>query len=208
MISSLLPLQRMFFRDILWRTNSNAIHLTFDDGPHPVATPELLELLRMKNVKATFFLLGKNVVKYPEIVRQIQRDGHLIGNHSFSHANLFFKSRNDIEYEIRCTDEEIQKITGEKPRLFRPPYGYLSRATVKVAKKNSLRVTLWSVDVRDFRNPSLSTITRRIIMGLAPGSIILMHDNGLTQTRIVETISHLIDNIHARGHTLSTLPSK
>jgi peptidoglycan/xylan/chitin deacetylase (PgdA/CDA1 family) len=112
---------------IISKTNVNGIHLTFDDGPNPNATPRVLNFLRERNILAHFFVIGENAQKYPDIVRKIKDEGHLIGNHTNSHTCLLFKSYNFVQREILLAEEAIENAIGKRSKYFRPPYGSIGQ---------------------------------------------------------------------------------
>ena len=160
----------------------NQVLLTFDDGPHPRTTPRVLEVLRENNLKGVFFVLGVNARKFPHLVKQIHDEGHTIGNHGYSHANLTKLSHAAILREIRITNDLISEITGKKPRLFRPPYGAINESVSSAVSSEGMSVMLWNIDPSDWRHKdssrSVSIITRQMRLdSVARGGIILMHDN-------------------------------
>lgn len=198
---------KALFPSILWKTNRPAIHLTFDDGPHPLATPKALEILKTGGIKATFFLIGKNVQQYPEIVRQILEEGHSVGNHTYDHPSMFFRSKNFQWEEIRRTRDCIQKITGKKPELFRPPYGYFDFTTLKAAKSSGHQVVMWTIDSLDFKNLPAENIAQNIAAKAKAGSILLFHDNHLTAPRITSVLPMVIDGLIKRSFQFEPLSS-
>jgi len=144
------------------------IFLTFDDGPNEY-TLKILEILKSFNAKATFFVLGKNCQKYPEVLKRIFEEGHSIGNHSFSHSiKFFFNFKNEIEK----TNEIIKKITGVKVKIFRPPYGILTPWLKNYLFKNGYKIILWNLDSRDWKGK----ISDKIFEEIKPNSILLFHD--------------------------------
>jgi peptidoglycan/xylan/chitin deacetylase (PgdA/CDA1 family) len=143
-------LEKKFFPSVFFNTPDESIHLTFDDGPHPIATPLVLQELKKFNIRATFFLLGQNAQKYPDLVQQIYNEGHQIGNHSFTHANLFFKNKAFLRDEILLTTKTIETITGAHLSCFRPPFGYFNWTTLKVLRELGLTCVLWNVDSKDY----------------------------------------------------------
>ncbi len=198
---------KALFPSILWKTNRPAIHLTLDDGPHPIATPKALEILRTRGIKATFFLVGKNVQEYPEIVRQILEGGHSIGNHTYEHPSLFFRPKKFQWEEIQKTSDCIQKITGKKPDLFRPPYGYFDFTTLKAAKSSGHHLVMWSIDSLDFKNLPAESIAQKVTSKAKAGSILLFHDNHLTESRITSVLPMVIDGLEKRGFQFEPLSS-
>lgn len=159
------------------KTNQAICAITFDDGPHPVKTPEVLEILRNEQIPATFFLIGKNLQGNEDIVRTIDRDGQLIGHHSWSHANWFdFYPAGKMRKEFLQTSEKIFGITGKSPLLFRPPYGVINPMVSQALHGLPYQVIGWNIRSLDTLIRDPDRITKRILKKLVPGSIILLHD--------------------------------
>ena len=152
------------------------VALTFDDGPHGWETPELLDLLDELEVKATFFLVGKEVLKYPHLVEQIIQRGHCIGNHSFRHWNLPRLDRETIYLEWSYCNQCIARITGKNPRFCRPPGGNYSRDVLLAAEQAGLYTVLWDINSYDSGEGSPEQIVSTVTKRMKPGSIILFHD--------------------------------
>jgi peptidoglycan-N-acetylglucosamine deacetylase len=191
---------------ILWRVNDNAVHLTFDDGPHPVATPRVLDILGKHRIHATFFVVGHNVIQYPELVLRIVREGHTIGNHSQSHRRLMFRSPSTQHDEITRGNSTIENVLNQKPHLFRPPYGYFDFRTLAIARAEGLKVVMWDVDALDFAESSPGHIVRRVTRNVTHGSIVLHHDNDRTATIVQKYLDALIDDLLQRGFQFSAVP--
>ena len=169
---------------IVWRTAQPAVHLTFDDGPHPKATPTVLKILKQRRQQAAFFLLGSNAERHPHLVRQIKAEGHLIGNHGMVHTSLFLKQTKWQTEQIERAGNVIEGLVGERPRLFRPPFGHFDRGTIKVVRALDLRMVMWSVDSKDFLIQDPQLIAERASAQARPGSILLLHDNDATAESI------------------------
>jgi peptidoglycan/xylan/chitin deacetylase (PgdA/CDA1 family) len=153
------------------------IAMTFDDGPHATLTPKLLDLLAAHHIKATFFLIGQNVVDHPEIVQRAIREGHEVGNHSWSHPNLGKMSDDAVRRELRRTDEAIQNATGKRPTIMRPPYGSMTARQKRwIHEEFGYDIILWDVDPLDWKEPGPTTVCNRILKETRPGSIVLSHD--------------------------------
>lgn len=162
-------------------TKNRQVLLTFDDGPNPETTPKILDILKEKNLKAIFFMVGMNVAKYPQIVKRVHEEGHTIGNHSYYHINMNKFSQDRIIKEIRSTNDLIEKITGVQPTVFRPPYGALSKATLATLRQENMNVMLWSIDPRDWRSNNSTSIIRHLKHQMrlnqdGKGGIVLFHD--------------------------------
>jgi peptidoglycan/xylan/chitin deacetylase (PgdA/CDA1 family) len=197
---------RFFVPSIVLRTASESVHLTFDDGPHPVATPKVLDVLRERKLKATFFLLGRNCRKHPDLVRRIIAEGHSIGNHSYDHACLSFKGLDYVCSEIQKTEEAIGEITGNGTHFFRPPYGCFNWRIAGAAEELNLICVLWDTDSKDFRKGSPESVRRRILRQYRKGSILLFHDNELTADRIESYLPQALDFLLQKGTTFTPLP--
>jgi len=201
-----IRLLRLLFPSVLFSTTVHGIHLTFDDGPHPRATPTVLRILKERNIQASFFLLGQNVMKFPELARQIRNDGHQIGNHSYTHSSLFFKNEGFIRNEILQSEEILQEIIGEQSRYFRPPYGYFTGVTLKVLQEYDLSCILWSVDSKDFQPTQLNRKMKRVIKKATDGSILLFHDNESTAHTVHSYLPFLLDALQEKGFNFKQLP--
>jgi peptidoglycan/xylan/chitin deacetylase (PgdA/CDA1 family) len=153
------------------------IALTFDDGPNATLTPKLLDLLAARHLKATFFVIGQNAADHPDILRRAVREGHEIGNHSWSHPNLGKMSDEAVRRELQKTDEAIVAAIGKKPTLMRPPYGSITANQKKwIHDEFGYRIIIWDVDPLDWKRPGPSVVTARILKETKAGSIVLAHD--------------------------------
>lgn len=151
------------------------VALTFDDGPDAVVTPQILDILKEHDIKATFFILGDRAKRHPETVQRIAEEGHTIGNHSWSHPNFKELTLEEATKQITDTQEELNDIIGYRPSLFRPPYGALDADKEKAIQNMDLAVVNWSVDTMDWSGVSAQEIMRIIDKQLKPGGIILQH---------------------------------
>lgn len=182
------------------------IALTFDDGPSPNITPKVLSILQEKHIKATFFLIGKNLKRFPEIGRQVAADGHAIGNHTWHHWS-YLMSDFTAAYEISHTASLIRDITRIKTELFRPPQGYLHNGLADNARKQKNVVVLWSVDSGDWRKHGISVekLVNKVLKEAQAGAIVLMHDrNDCSLT--VQALPKIIDELKERGYTFVSVP--
>ena len=172
-----------------YKTSKNYISITFDDGPNPDYTPKVLSLLKEHNAKATFFIIGKNAEKHPDLVREIIADGHTIGNHSFSHSNSFgFFSSEKIIADLKKSDSVLKEITGKEIKLFRPPFGVTNPNIKKALKKTRHHSIGWSKRSLDTTNLSEEKILKRIIPNLRKGDIVLLHDSSLKSVAVLEQL--------------------
>jgi peptidoglycan/xylan/chitin deacetylase (PgdA/CDA1 family) len=177
------------------------IALTFDDGPDPVDTPRLLDLLREKNVKATFFVVGQRAEQYPEIVRRAWEEGHLIANHTWSHRPLFcFLSPRRLRSEIERTAECIHRICGARPRYFRSPVALRHPQLRSALQKAGMEFISWRVRSYDTVIRNSSVLAHRILSKVANRDIILMHDRLPKGTQVMlEILPEIIDELRRRG---------
>src|SRR5580658_5835406 len=176
------------------------IALTFDDGPDPVYTPKLLDLLREKNVKATFFVIGKRADQHPEIVRRAWAEGHLIANHTWSHYSLFcFLTPRRLRTEIERGTESVRRSCGFRPRFFRSPVGLRHPLLEPYLKDAGLEYVSWTIRTRDTLTANSSVLARRILKA-ASGDIILLHDHlpGGADA-MLEVLPRVIDELRERG---------
>jgi peptidoglycan/xylan/chitin deacetylase (PgdA/CDA1 family) len=179
------------------------IAMTFDDGPSPETTPRLLDMLKQRNIKATFFMIGQNAERNPEIVKRILADGHEIGNHSWTHPQLAKLSDDRVTEEITKTQAAIKNASGYTPTLLRPPYGSItSRQKEWIENQFGLSVILWSVDPFDWKRPGASVIEQRILAGARPGAIILSHD---IHKQTVDSMPATLDALAAKGYKFVTV---
>jgi len=159
-------------------THLPEIALTFDDGPNPVYTPQILAILRAYHIQATFFDVGYLVKDFPDIVRQEFLQGNSIGNHSWSHPQLTNLSSAGIVSQLESTSNAIQAVTGVRPIVFRPPYGPFNREAIAQAFQQNLTTILWNNDARDWATPCTNVIVNRVLYSVHNGSIVLLHDGG------------------------------
>ncbi|MGF7036025.1 peptidoglycan/xylan/chitin deacetylase (PgdA/CDA1 family) [Paenibacillus mucilaginosus] len=181
--------------------------LTFDDGPDSRYTPLILDILKAHNVKATFFVVGRQAEKHPEVLRRIAEEGHLIGNHSWDHANLSKLSEAQILADIAAGDEAVRKITGTAPVPFRAPYGAVSPAVRRALETLGRPLVGWTVDTRDWAGTPAEEIRDCVTRGLQPGGIVLMHSFGGRSGSLgntVEALPSIIEALQGDGYTLVT----
>ncbi len=201
---------------ILYHEGAGGPHevaITFDDGPDPKWTPKILNILRGRGVKAAFFLIGKNCEANPGLVARIVREGHEIGNHTFSHNNLATMSPEMMRLELNATQRLIESITGRSTTLFRPPYNADSNPTdlaelapLKFAQEElGYTVVLEKVDPQDWARPGTQVILQRVKDLRPEGNIILLHDAGGDRSQTVEALPQIIDYLHARGDRIVSL---
>lgn len=186
--------------------SSKRVALTFDDGPDPHSTPQLLELLRLEKIPATFFCIGKKVAASPELASQIVREGHLLQNHSFVHSNFTnFYSTARLQRELTLAQAAIQKASGVAPVYYRPPVGLSNPITFRAAKKLNLQVIGWTIRSLDTVIANPQRIARRITRGLRPGAIILLHDGDIPAEKLLATVNSSLDSLRRLGYEIVRL---
>src|SRR5215469_16037563 len=179
------------------------IAMTFDDGPSPETTPRLLDILKQRNIKVTFFMIGQNAERNPDLVRRILAEGHEIGNHSWTHPQLSKLSDDRVTQEITKTQEAIKSASGFIPTTLRPPYGAITaRQRAWIENQFGLSIILWSVDPFDWKRPGPSVITQRILSGARPGAIILSHD---IHKQTVDAMPATLDGLMRKGFKFVTV---
>jgi peptidoglycan-N-acetylglucosamine deacetylase len=178
------------------------IALTFDDGPHPGYTPQILALLKQFNVRATFFLVGCQAEKYPELVRAEMAAGHSIGNHTYHHVSLPKIPEEYVADEIKTCGEVLRSITGEAPHLFRPPGGEYDTQVAETAEALGYTTVLWTDDPGDYASPGEGLILSRTLRDASNGGIILIHD-GIQQT--VDVLPEIIEALRKQGYQFVTI---
>ncbi len=179
------------------------IALTFDDGPHATLTPKLLDLLAAHHLKATFFVVGENAEQYPDILRRAVREGHEIGNHSWSHPNLGKMSDEGVRRELQKTEDAIVAATGRKPVLMRPPYGSLTARQERwIHDEFGYEIILWDVDPYDWKRPGAAVVCNRILKETRAGSIVLSHD---IHPGTIEAMPRTFDQLEAKGFKFVTV---
>lgn len=179
------------------------VAITFDDGPHPVFTPQVLEILEEHGVPATFFVVGRNAKRHPDLIRAMHSRGHCIGNHTYSHVRLTGVGNGSLKDEIDKTREIIFQEIGIHTKLFRPPFGALDSKSLSELASRRLEVILWSVDSRDWSTHRISEIRANVERGSHWGAIILMHD---VHPQTVEALPRIIEFLKEKGYGFATVP--
>jgi peptidoglycan-N-acetylglucosamine deacetylase len=182
------------------------VALTFDDGPDARSTPVLLDLLREAGVQAAFFSVGKRVAANPDLAARIVREGHLLENHSYSHSNAtnFFTVAR-LREELAQTQMAVEKAAGVVPRMFRPPMGLSNPRTFAAARVLGLKVIGWTVRGLDTKINEPERIVARILRGVKPGAIILLHDGNVPPERLSATVKLLLDSLRKLGYEVVRL---
>jgi peptidoglycan-N-acetylglucosamine deacetylase len=183
---------------------SKAIALTIDDGPDPVYTPQVLQVLSTYNVVATFSMIGLHVAAYPQLAREVAEAGHKICNHTWTHSDLVGMRRPAVQDELTRASHAIHAATGVHPGLFRAPYGAWSPAVIKQCERLQMIPLDWSVDPRDWAMPGVRRIVRNIMKNTQPGSIILEHDGGGNRSETVAALRIVLPRLLDEGYRFET----
>lgn len=188
------------------------VAITFDDGPDPLYTPGILDILQEYNVPATFFMVGRHVQQYPDIVRRIVEDGHSVGNHTWSHRSLVPLSVDQTRLEIMQAHYAIEAITGTPPRLFRPPRGVYSSFARTFLREQEYTIVLWDVTSQDWAELPSRRIADNVLNNVSPGSIILFHDSGNlisaeggNRINTVRALPLVIEGLQQQGYSFLTI---
>ncbi|MFZ0817999.1 MAG: polysaccharide deacetylase family protein [Candidatus Sulfotelmatobacter sp.] len=191
--------------------NSRQIALTYDDGPNDPHTLRLLETLAKHDVKATFFLIGRYVQQYPEIAREIVQAGHIVGNHTFTHPLLTFKTEAEIRSELTQCHTALQDAVSEPSNLFRPPFGGRRPAVLRITRELGLQPIMWNVTGYDWNAPPAAVIERKVSKQIRGGDVILLHDGGHKQagadrSQTVIATDHLLARYKLADYEFVTIP--
>lgn len=186
-------------------TEEKVVALTFDDGPHPRYTDEILDLLAEYGAKATFFVIGKNLELYGAATERAVREGHEIGNHTYSHPGLSGISPIELEREILMNEAIIEEKTGRAPTCFRPPEGYCTRDIRHTAAAAGCSLILWSIDTRDWSGIGSEEIVKTVMKKVAPGAIILFHDYIGRNSPTPEALKKILPRLDAAGYRFVTV---
>lgn len=186
-------------------TKKKVVALTYDDGPHPVNTSKLLDVFQKLQVKATFFVVGKNIEQHPEIIENILAQGHEIGNHSYSHLPMIFKRPSFIKSEINRTDRLLRELGVSKDIHFRSPFGLKRFVLSFILWQNRQKNILWNLDPKDYMATNPESIENYILDKIEPGSIILLHDGGGDRSSTVKATEVAIQQLQQQGYEFLTV---
>lgn len=204
-MNSGIKILQHLFPEILFNKSDNHVYLTFDDGPNPNGTENLLEILDRFKIQATFFVIGENAIKYPAHLLQIKSFGHQIGNHSFSHSSLFFKNKDFIKKQIIDTEEAIKSVIEEHTSIFRPPYGYFDLTMLKILEEMKMKCVMWNVNSKDYNSRYHNSIFKRVTKMTKAGSILLFHNNDATIETNKTILPQILDYLLSKGLTFNKL---
>lgn len=190
----------------------SVVSITFDDGPNPVATPRILDVLREQRVSATFFVLGRHADKWPALVRRMADEGHQLGNHGYWHRKLHRRLPGYVREDLSRGAGAIEQASGVRPHVFRAPHGFRSPWVTAIARSLDERTIGWSLGVWDSARPGTDEIVTRALAGMRRGSILLLHDgDGYDEEgdrmQTAEALPRIIEGLRARGFGFVTLPT-
>ncbi|NEW09839.1 polysaccharide deacetylase family protein [Paenibacillus sp. SYP-B3998] len=194
---------------VVWNvdTDHKLVALTFDDGPNPDYTPQILDVLKQYEAKATFFVLGKRVQMYPQIAIREVNEGHEIANHTYDHHFLKHVSPSKLKEEIEQTQDIIFDITEQTPHVFRPPGGFYDQSLIELAKQDRFTVVMWSwyQDTKDWKKPGVDKIVNSVLSNIHNGDIILFHDLAGDCTQTVEALKIVLPELKKQGYQFLTV---
>ncbi len=190
-------------------TQRKAVALTFDDGPHPRHTPWLLDMLRAKNIQATFFVVGRRVRRFRNVLARTFNEGHEIGNHGDHHVPLSALPAALIARELKVCGDLVQGVTGTRPRFMRPPMGWINDTVLRVSRQQGFEPVIGSIHPQDSRQPGSPVILRRLRRRIKPGAIIILHDGGwrvgANRQQTLQAVDTLTDELLREGYAFPTL---
>ena len=193
--------------EVVWeiKTTEKIVAITFDDGPNPKYTAQVLDLLAKYEAKATFFIIGENAEKNPELVLRQYEEGHELANHTYTHP--WTPSVKRLEKELKQTNEIIFSITGFRPTLFRPVGGQYTDEMINTAIKNGFKVVMWSwhQDTEDWSNPGVQKIVDTVLNGMKPGNVILFHDSGGDRRQTLQALDKILPELKKQGYQFLTI---
>lgn len=189
------------------KIDKKMVALTFDDGPNPLYTNQILDTLAKYHAKATFFVIGEHAKEFPEILKREAQEGHEIANHTYTHIYDFDNNVKKLQRELDQSAAVIKSITGQQPALFRPVAGHYSKLVLKTAAKKGYRVVLWSwtQDTRDWSCPGINKITENVISDIKPGDITIFHDSGGDRSQTVCALDSILDYLSKNGYKCVTV---
>lgn len=201
---------KLWYENVVQRVSmtEKLVALTYDDGPHPVYTPQILKVLDQYHVKATFFMIGEQMKKYPGLVKEVLRKGHIIANHTYHHPqNIEVDSPAQIMKELELCEHIIEHLTGRRSKFFRPPHGLVNGTVLSIAQKEGYRTILWTVCADHHDAPTPQLMAQRVIDQIQPGGIILAHDGTFeSRWKDVQATSLIIKSLEKQGYRFVTIP--
>ena len=195
--------QGQTFEKVELLSGEKVVALTFDDGPMP-DTPRVLDILKKYQIPSTFFVVGSHMEAYPDLMKRIVEEGHAVGNHTWHHDYHVIDDATAAA-ELGRTADLLKELTGVQTRLFRPPGGVLTNGLVDYAARNNYAVAMWSLDSLDYRL-NIGGIAERVIGGIHPGALVLLHDGGGPREATVQALPQIIEALQKQGYRFVTLP--
>ncbi len=187
---------------------TKTVYLTFDDGPNPTWTPEILSLLEKSGAHASFFVIGRSAAKWPLLVEREATDGDTVGDHTWTHPDLTKLSAAAVSAQLATDKSLITQLTGTVPALWRPPYEAFDPSVVAIASGLRMKMELWSDTTGDWQLPGTEVIVLRVMAGLHNGTVVLFHDGGGNRSETVAAVATLIPQLQAAGYRLAALPAQ
>ena len=202
--------ERQYYEDagyIIWeiQTKEKVVALTFDDGPHPIYTEQILDLLDQYGAKGTFFLVGEQAEKNPRVVFRMYEEGHELANHTYTHPFTTYIPK--IMKEIQQTNDTLFEITGYSPKLFRPVEGNYTDQLVEEVVKEGYKIVMWSwhQDTEDWKDPGVNAIVNKVLNGIEEGNIVLFHDGGSNREQTVKALEIILPELKKQGYKFITV---
>ena len=195
--------QAKIYRSV--QTDTMKIALTFDDGPHPRLTKQILDILDRYNTRATFFMVGENILNYPDTAREVIQRGHEVGNHSYSHHCIPSLGREGIEEEIERCEDVLEELCEYRAHLFRPPQGAVNDYVEGCTERGDYTLVLWSLDTRDWECKNSEQILNQVLSKVQPGDIILMHDYIGVRSQTPKALEIMLPKLLERGFEPTTV---
>lgn len=188
-------------------TQTKKIAITFDDGPDLKYTNQILDILKDHHVSATFFVMGKLSKKYPWVLKRMVREGHTIGNHSWSHKDFTKLSKDKIFDQLEKTNQLIYRLTGKKPQFFRPPFGAMNEKVIRYVSQKGYSIIYWNVDTRDWQGKTADEMMKVVKKNIRSGSIILFHSAGGDRQLdgTIQVLPRLISFLKKKGYEIVTI---
>lgn len=196
-------LVQKIFPEFIWRSVSEKILLTFDDGPNPATTEIILRTLNEENIRGLFFCVGNNVKRYPELTKNLVNDGHTLGDHTFNHRVITKLTTADFRSEILTTNQVIEETAGVEPKYFRPPYGKFPIRLGRQLSEYNMKNVMWSLLTFDYKN-DLKVVKFAIKNYLMKNSIIVLHDSDKSAAIICDSIKFIIDEVNNKNYQFGT----
>lgn len=187
-------------------TEKKAVAITFDDGPSPKYTPLILKTLSQYHAHATFFVLGSEAQRYPDLVRAISRQGSAVASHGWQHLNLRRVGASALWLDASKSQDYVRSLGVDPSPFYRPPYGMVSQPMLQIFADHGYTVVLWSIDTRDWSRPGVASIINKVATEVKPGSIILLHDGGGNRSQTATALNAILEQLTQMGYQAVTLP--